>query len=351
LTITLLRARNADVRYVPAAMAAEVAAALNGERKTDARDAVAIAHALRLRPDLLAIAAIDPLQSRLQILTTRRRNLVNERVRIIMRTQALLVAVSPALLKALDLSLLGPVLILTAWQTPTQIREAGPRRIARFLHEHHIPYYAALVNKVMAAAKTQTAHTDHEDAYATAIAELASDLIDLRAGICNLDARIAVTLAEHPLAPIVSSMIGIGPILAAELLGIVGDFSGYTTADRFAAHAGLAPVERDSGTVTGRQRRPKRYHRGLRRVFTQSSLTAIRYCPTSRTYYDRKRAEGRSHRQAIAALSRHRLRVLWAMVHNRETFRARQDKAIQAPAGPVVIRQRTSPEAPVATSS
>jgi hypothetical protein len=50
---------------------------------------------------------------------------------------------------------------------------------------------------------------------------------------------------------------------------------------------------RDSGRIAGNQRRPKRYHRGLRRVFNLSSSTAIRFCPTSPAYYDRKDQKAR----------------------------------------------------------
>jgi hypothetical protein len=47
---------------------------------------------------------------------------------------------------------------------------------------------------------------------------------------------------------------------------------------------------------------------------------ATRCCPTSQAFYDRKRAEGKSHKQAILALARRRLDVLWALIRDQRTF-------------------------------
>lgn len=82
----------------------------------------------------------------------------------------------------------------------------------------------------------------------------------------------------------------------------------------------LAPVPRDSGRISGSVLRPHRYHRRLLRVFYLSAQIAARFCPTSKTFYDRKRAEGKTHKQAILALARRRLDVLWALIRDQRTF-------------------------------
>jgi hypothetical protein len=50
----------------------------------------------------------------------------------------------------------------------------------------------------------------------------------------------------------------------------------------------------------------------LKRVFYQSAFSSLRSSPESRTFYDRKRAEGKRHTQALIALARRRVNVLWA---------------------------------------
>ena len=69
-------------------------------------------------------------------------------------------------------------------------------------------------------------------------------------------------------------------------------------------------------------RRPRRYHRRLLRGFYLSAQIAARFCPTSKTFYDRKRAEGKSHKQAILALARRRLDVLWALIRDQRQWTA-----------------------------
>lgn len=84
----------------------------------------------------------------------------------------------------------------------------------------------------------------------------------------------------------------------------------FGTPDRLAGFAGVAPAPRDSGRISGNLHRPKRYSRGLQRVFCTSALISIRYCDESRRFYDRKRAEGKSHTPAVLALARRRVNVL-----------------------------------------
>lgn len=79
---------------------------------------------------------------------------------------------------------------------------------------------------------------------------------------------------------------------------------------------------RDSDCVSGNLHRPKRYHRGLQRVFYTSAIISIRNCAESRRFYDRKRAEGKRHTQAVLALARRRVKVLWALLRDGRYYQA-----------------------------
>jgi transposase len=140
---------------------------------------------------------------------------------------------------------------------------------------------------VITAAKAQTIRTAGEATHADILGRLAVELRDLNWRIDDVDTELAGALADHPLAEIVLSMPGMGTILAAEFLAHAGPDT-HPTPSRLAAHAGFAPINRDSGTVNGNQRRPHRFHRVLRRVFLQSAFTAMTSDPESATYYRRK---------------------------------------------------------------
>ena len=99
-----------------------------------------------------------------------------------------------------------------------------------------------------------------------------------------------------------------------------GDIALYDSADRLAGVAGLAPVPRDSGRVSGNLHRPRRFNRSLLRASYLAAQLSIRHDPASKHYYDRKRAEGKRHTQAVLALARRRNNVLWAMLRDRTHY-------------------------------
>jgi transposase len=116
-------------------------------------------------------------------------------------------------------------------------------------------------------------------------------------------------------------MPGIGPLMGAEFLAAIGsDLADFASPDALAAFAGLAPAPHDSGKRNGNLHRPRHYHRGLQRVFYMSALMSVRYDPNSRTFYDRKRAEGKRHTQAVIALARRRINVLWALIRDQRLY-------------------------------
>ncbi|HZK51982.1 MAG TPA: transposase [Actinomycetota bacterium] len=117
-----------------------------------------------------------------------------------------------------------------------------------------------------------------------------------------------------------TSLPGMGPLLGAEFLVAVGDLSAFESADRLAAYAGLTPVARDSGKRTGNHRRMQGGNKVLKRVFYQSAFASLRN-PQSRAFYDRKRSEGKRHHQAVIALTRRRVNVLWAMLRDETMFK------------------------------
>ncbi len=92
-----------------------------------------------------------------------------------------------------------------------------------------------------------------------------------------------------------------------------------------AAAAGLAPALVRQGPLPATT--PLTGDRALKRVFYQSAFCAIPHDPTSKAFYDRKRAEGKRHHQALIALARRRINVLYAMLRDRQPYQPRPPKA------------------------
>jgi transposase len=215
----------------------------------------------------------------------------------------------------------GLVTLLTSYQTPAAIRRAGARRLESWLRHHHVRNAAAVAQTAVEAAHSQTIVLPGEDLAAVMVARLAQGVLALDAEIAEVDTLIEARFHQHPHAKVIDSMPGMGFRIGAEFLAATGgDLQAFGTADRLAAFAGLAPVPRDSGRVHGNLHRPRRYHRGLLRACYLATMLSLRTCPASQHYYRRKRTEGKSHVQAVLALARRRLNVLWAMIRDHTCY-------------------------------
>jgi hypothetical protein len=88
---------------------------------------------------------------------------------------------------------------------------------------------------------------------------------------------------------------GIGVLLGAEFIAATGDMSRFASADQLASLAGVTPVPRDSGRISGNLHRPQRYSRPLQRVFYTSALTGERHLHHVLDVYVAHHNTGRSH--------------------------------------------------------
>jgi transposase len=122
---------------------------------------------------------------------------------------------------------------------------------------------------------------------------LARRLLELDREVKDTDKLLTERFRTNPQAQVIESLPGMGPILGAEfIVAVGGDLPAFRDAGRLAAYAGLAPVPRDSGRRTGNLHRPKRYHRGLRRVFYMAALSSLRVEGPSRAFYQRNGMSG-----------------------------------------------------------
>ncbi|MGW7530639.1 IS110 family transposase [Streptomyces sp. NPDC054783] len=331
LWISVLLHHGQRLVYIPGLAVNRASAGYRGMGKTDAKDATVIADQARMRRDLTVLRSDDEQAIELRVLTSRRADLNADRTRRINRLRGQLTSIFPALERVLDLTNVGPLILLTGYQTPAAFRRTGGKRLVTWLRNRSVRSPEALTEAALEAAERQHTAVPGEKITAQMIHTLAKEVMSLNEQISEIDKLIAARFRDHELAEVISSMPGIGPLLGAEFLAATaGDMSRYGTADRLASLAGVAPVPRDSGTISGNLHRPRRYHRGLQRVFYTSALISIRSCEDSRRFYERKRAEGKRHTQAVLALARRRVNVLWALIRDGQCYQANLPVAAMA---------------------
>ncbi len=321
LLLALLWERDQKVLYVPGLSVDRARDAYRGESKTDAKDARVIADQARMRPDLSVLTPEEGDLAELQLLLARRRDLVTDQSRAITRLRETLLALFPALERALDLNNKGALTLVSHYQTPAAMRRVGLSRLAAFLKNRGVKGAEALAAKALSAAKAQSVTLPAEGVAATIVAELAQEALALKERIETLDRELGQRFFARPEARILASLPGMGPILGAEFLVSVGDLCAFESADQLAAYAGLVPAAHDSGKRVANHRRMRGGNKVLKRVFYQSAFASLRSSPHSRAFYDRKRREGKKHTQALIALARRRVNVLWAMLRDETAFK------------------------------
>jgi transposase len=114
--------------------------------------------------------------------------------------------------------------------------------------------------------------------------------------------RIAAAVTES--ATTVTDLFGVGPVVAAMVIGYTGDVTRFRNRDHFAAYTGTAPIEMSSGgRITHRLSR--RGNRQLNHAIHIAAITQIRFAHSpGRAFFDRKVAEGKTKREAVRALKR-----------------------------------------------
>lgn len=291
-----------------------------GERKFDPHDARTIAELVRTRNLRPILPSGDTLVA-IRLKVSRRRDLIKDQTRRLARLRGLLCGIHPGLERTLDVTCKGPLALLTRHVTPAEIRRAGKRRIVAHLKKTpHLSKIEALADRALESAHAQKIVVPGEAATVELIRELAQEALEAKQKIARIDRNLEALLDGHPDGALIRSLPGMGAVLTAEFLACTGDIRRFASADALAAAAGLAPIQRQSGKRNG-WRRAFGGDKALKRVFYQSAFCAVSTKdPLSKAFYDRKRREGKHHIQALIALARRRVTVMWTMLQRRETF-------------------------------
>jgi transposase len=261
-----LLAAGESVVDVPARLVRRVRE-LSGQHKTDHTDARAIAEAALRAQDLHA-AYPDDKHTVLRLLSDRRDDLTQERTRTVNRLHRLLRE-------------------LVAGGAPRQL---SVRRAAALM---------------VALQPRSSADQERLRQAGELLTEVESLERKLRDNLRRITAAVRASGTCLPALP------GVGPVLAAKLLGHAGPISRFRSSAQFASYSGTAPREASSGEVV-RHRLSRRGDRQLNMALHIAAVTQVRCTSTDgHRYYLRKRAEGKSAREALRCLKRQLAAVVY----------------------------------------
>ena len=147
-------------------------------------------------------------------------------------------------------------------------------------------------------------------------AEIQAHLTWLQRRLARLDTDLGQAIRTSPVwrvqDDLLRSVPGVGPVLSATLLASLPEL-GTLNRKAIAALVGVAPLNRDSGTLRGR-RRVWGGRAAVRAVLYMGTLVAVRHNPVLRAFYQRLRAVGKLPKVALTACMRKLLTILNAML-------------------------------------
>lgn len=140
----------------------------------------------------------------------------------------------------------------------------------------------------------------------------------------ELEKKIKEIGAEDADVELLRSISGINYITASILLGEIGDIERFGKESCLSGYCGVSPVMWQSGNSRVKAKRRKRYNRRLKGILYYISLTQMRMSPESRDYYWKKRREGKTHWQAMNALSRQLIKIIYYILKNKKIYQRKK---------------------------
>ena len=182
---------------------------------------------------------------------------------------------------------------------------------------------AALVTRRRQLVEMLTAERNRlGSAPRTLRAEIQAHITWLKRRLARLDTDLGQAIrtspAWHVQDDLLRSVPGVGPVLAATLLASLPEL-GTLNRKAIAALVGVAPLNRDSGTLRGR-RRVWGGRAAVRAVLYMGTLVAVRHNPVLRAFYQRLRAVGKLPKVALTACMRKLLTILNAMLKHQQPW-------------------------------
>ena len=325
LLLTIAAERGVPVAYVTGLQMRRAADLYAGTAKTDPRDAWVLADFARRNADRLTwLEVTDELLVRLRVLNGRDVDLATDSNRVINRCRGALVAVSPALERAIGHRLGQPGVrdALRKWPTPSELGAAGRTKVRNVIKKRSPRLAAKVTDGIFDALDAQTVTLPAEETWGEVIADLLADLERIQTRRAELGKTIEEVFLSHPLGVVLVTLCGFGPRTGARTLAEIGDPQRFADGSALASYAGLAPTDWRSGrSINGAFQHRGGNHR-LKNAMFIAAFVATQFDPNAKAYYQRKRAEGKRHNAAVICVARRRCDLILAMLKNQTPYDA-----------------------------
>jgi transposase len=284
--------------------------------KSDRGDAKILADLVRTdRHNHRQIAGDSDLAEAVKVLARAHQNLLWARQRHVNQLRSALREFYPAMLEAFgtDLASRDALVVLSLAPTPQEGSRLTRARIraalARAGRQRNLDVTAIAIHTALASQQLLPP-ARLSAAYGLTVRASVALLRQFNIEIDELEAELVASFEGHPDAEILCSLPGLGSVLGARVLAEFGDDpTRYKDARSRRCYAGTAPITRASGTRTVVLARTARNRRMAQACYLWA-FSALRPSPGARAFYDRQRAKGKTHHQALRTLANRLVGVL-----------------------------------------
>jgi len=284
--------------------------------KSDRGDAKILADLVRTdRHNHRQIAGDSDLAEAVKVLARAHQNLLWARQRHINQLRSALREFYPAMLEAFgtDLASRDALVVLGLAPTPQEGLRLTRARIctalARAGRQRNVDATAIAIHTALASQQLLPP-ARLSAAYGLTVRASVALLRQFNIEVDELEAELVASFERQPDAEILCSLPGLGSVLGARVLAEFGDDpTRYKDARSRRCYAGTAPITRASGTRTVVLARTARNRRMAQACYLWA-FSALRPSPGARAFYDRQRAKGKTHHQALRTLANRLVGVL-----------------------------------------
>lgn len=319
LALSRARAAGMPSAYLPGLAAHEAARLFAGDAKTDERDALVIAKTALGIPDaLLPVPEPDEALEAARSLAAQRSHMVTCATRDKNRLRSILLESCPAFEALADLGDRHWLNMLEKLGGPWGCIDAGKPAFGAVTKGANRARMDAAWNAAMASTRPSKRRLDAENPQVRMLARRIREALE---EADRIDREITALLAGDGTYECLVTIPGIGPRTASELvIGInIEDFPDH---DHLASYCGIAPRNRRSGTSISSVSASRQGNRRLKNLLIFSCNSLVRSENRFGEYYRACRGRGMRHGEALKAVARKRLKVIYAIMRDKVPYSA-----------------------------
>jgi len=291
------------------------------EWRNDRRDARMLAKMLKLKDHMdaeeekafIAIEKPPAVHEKLRILSRHQQSLIDEKIRIQNRLKKRLLEVCPDILDYGDTNSKKLLQLLKKYPDFSKYKKIT---MAALLKIETIGKKTAV--SILEGLRNIQYVEELSGIYKTIISSCCHRILELKEEIEMLDRELEETGEKSAEVMQLKSIKGVGTKLSSRLAGEIGDIRRFNKESQLAVYCGVACINDDSGK-SKKTKAVYKANRICKSTMIEIAGCTIRYVQESKTYYEKKRAEGKKHNHALRCLARQLIKVIFKMLtENRE---------------------------------